>query len=91
MSAISGTDFGRFLQAQNATRPCEACGGTQFSAWDETSQNSRTMIMAPKFPGFDIMGADALEIALTSCKNCGAVRLFNRKTIAEWLAANPKP
>lgn len=89
MAAISKADVSRFLEAKGATKPCEACGGVNFGIWDEIGQNSRSVIAAPKFPGWEIIGADAFEAVICGCENCGATRIHNRTIIVGWLQDNP--
>lgn len=88
---ISTQDIARFMQARGVARACPVCGGMNFALWDEVAKNSRAILTSPKLPGYDIIGADVMELVIAGCESCGVVRLHNRQTVVDWLAANPTP
>ena len=68
---------GCFLAAKNATVRCDVCSSTNFHIQNETASNSRMGAVAFKFPGYDLAGADVLDLVMFACENCGKVLFFS--------------
>ena len=89
---ISVDDVERFMTAKNALRACGACGVLAgYETFDEVAMAKRYAILRFQFPGYETVGMEASEIVVVECRNCAAVRVHNRKTIADWVHANPAP
>lgn len=86
---LDESDILRFLKAKNAAKPCPSCGGSSYDKHDEKTNNSRIVAVATKFPGSDIIGADAIDLVMLGCSNCAFVQFFARTPIVDWLGKSP--
>ena len=87
---ISAADLRRYLDGKKVTKGCHTCGGTSFVVDDEEASGVRPVIVAPKFPGYHLPSARTTEIVVVFCTDCGVGQFYNRRTIADWLHANPE-
>ena len=78
----------RFLAAKNANKGCSACGGTGVHIFNEEKEGARTILVAPKFPDFEVVGATTVELVMLCCDNCAATRMHQRQPIVDWLSQN---
>jgi ribosomal protein L37E len=89
LKPLKQSDVLRFLAAKNTTVKCDACGSNNFHVHNEITSNSRVGATAFKFPGYEVTGADVLDLVMIACENCGKVQFFARQPMAQWCEQHP--
>lgn len=82
LERLQFNDVVEFFKDRGATMPCEACNAKQ---WEIISNEDRdetvTEIDIPVFLSRGAVGA-----VVSTCTNCGLLRLHGEKQIRKWLA-----
>lgn len=87
---ISVKDFADFLNAKKISAKCPACN--QENTAISVDEDGNVAQLRQEFAQFTEDGAvEAQEssvalVALTTCKNCGFIRLFSSGALARWLS-----
>ena len=90
VNPIKLSDAIRFLEAKNVSRSCPSCGHDKCDLVNEGHGNLHFAIPGFKFGGYDINRADMFGLFVLTCADCGFVRLFHRKVVADWIERNPE-
>jgi hypothetical protein len=87
---IGAKDILRYLTAQSgASIGCHGCGSLKVSFWDEPREKRRFVCLSLPFGSNELGDAQVVDIVYGECENCHALRFYNRKPIADWVAEHP--
>ncbi len=92
-SIISAEDFNRFAQAKGVTGVCPSCGASEIALIAHGAMEGIPGASHGLSYGVDgeaLAAGYLFEVFPIECDNCGYLWLYNRKTIADWLAAQDK-
>lgn len=83
--ALSPGQVALYLKEHGAERPCEACGSTDWVAYDERTQGACAIVAFAELGNQDSQAVE--PVVRLTCEACGLIRTFLRERIVRWLAA----
>jgi hypothetical protein len=86
---LNTADIRRFLVAKAPNGACSACECREFDILDEALIGGRVGVPVLTPHGDETVSVGVLEILVLACTNCGNVRTYDRRVVAEWISAHP--